>query len=280
VSKHIPVIPAALLLGFVAFAGGCSKRPDSIVVTTTMLQEAARDVLGGLKEPEVVLLLPPGSCPGQFDLSPRSLPALRSARAVIRHDYQGVLEQKMEQIGAKGIAVVSIPTPASLLVPGNYAALARRVAEILCEKFPGQRDKIQGSLAKIQERAQALGLKVRERAARWKGVPVIASFNQKEFCEYLGLDVVGVIQRPEEVSPREFEELLGQKAAAVIANLQEGVQAAESLAKRKGVPVVVLSNFPDTEGYGTGYEGLMEANLKRLEQVLGKTQPDEATNEK
>lgn len=269
-SKHVPVILAALLLGLVAFAGGCSKRPDSIVVTTTMLQEAAREVLGGLKEPEVVLLLPPGSCPGHFDLSPRSLPALRSARAVIQHDYQGVLEQKMEQIGAKGIAVVSIATPASLLVPDNYAALARGVAGILCEKFPGQRDKIQGSLAKIQGRAQALGLKVRERAARWKGVPVIASFNQKEFCEYLGLEVVGIVRRPEEVSPREFEELLGQKAAAVIANLQEGVQAAESLAKRKGIPLVVFSNFPDAEGYGKGYEGLMEANLAKLGEALGK----------
>ena len=78
------------------------------------------------------------------------------------------------------------------------------------------------------------------------------------------------MRRPEEVSPREFEELLGQKAAAVIANLQEGTQAAESLAKRKGIPLVVFSNFPDTEGYGTGYDGLMEANLGRLEQALGK----------
>jgi zinc transport system substrate-binding protein len=258
-------------LGVLSLSLGCSeKQPVSIVVTTSMLQEAAREVLGDLQEPRVVLLLPPGSCPGHFDLSPRSLPDLRSARVVIRHDYQSMLEEKMERIGAKGARVLSIAAPDSFLIPENYALLARGIAVALWKEFPDHQDVIRANLARVEDRAREWDLTMRERAARRKGMKVIATAMQKQYCAYLGLDVVATVKRPEDVSPREFEDLLKQEAVAVVGNLQEGTQAAESLAKRKGIPVAILSNFPDAEGYGKGYEGLMQANLERLEEAVGR----------
>jgi ABC-type Fe3+-hydroxamate transport system substrate-binding protein len=99
---------------------------------------------------------------------------------------------------------------------------------------------------------------------------VIASFHQRAFAEWLGLKIIGEMRRPEDVSPRELERLMALKPEAIVANLQEGTQAAESLGQRLGVPVIVFSNFPNAEGYGRGYEGLLASNLDRLDRTWAK----------
>ena len=49
----------------------------------------------------------------------------------------------------------------------------------------------------------------------------MASKMQEDFCEYLGLKVVGTVARPEDVTPQEYRKLLRLKARFVIGNLQE-----------------------------------------------------------
>ena len=72
----------------------------------------------------------------------------------------------------------------------------------------------------------------------------MASKMQEDFCEYLGLKVVGTVARPEDVTPQESRKLLRLKARLVSGNLQEGDQAAKSLADKMGVPAVIFRIFP------------------------------------
>lgn len=95
--RAVPVI--VILLYAIFFS--CSENGKSIVVTTSMLESAASEVLPVSQRIDIVRLLSPSSCPGHFDLSPRIVPTLHSAVMVVRHDYQDVLEQKMESIGVK-----------------------------------------------------------------------------------------------------------------------------------------------------------------------------------
>jgi zinc transport system substrate-binding protein len=239
----------------------------SIVVTTSMIEEAVHELGDAADGVEMVRLLPPGSCPGHFDLSPRAVPSLREADAIVRHGFQGVLESKLHDAGVEGAAVVVADVAGSLLVPDNYLGLVRRVAEILGELVPEQSDALADAVASVGDRLDELEGEIRARPAPWHGGRVIASFQQAGFSRWLGLEVVAEIGRPEDVTPRDLEQLLQYRPDLVVGNLQEGVESAAAVAERLRVPLVVFSNFPDADGYGDGYDQLLQKNLDRLDEA-------------
>lgn len=251
----------------IGFARPCPAAADSItlVVTTSILEQAVRELGSAAEGIEVVRLIPPGSCPGHFDLSPRSLPALRAATVIVRHEFQGILEEKLLAMGVADATVVVADAGGSLLIPEHYGRLVRRVGEIVADLLPERRERIDDAVTGVDARLSTLQDQCRRRSRPWRGAPVIAAFQQAEFTRWLGLDVEAVIGRPEDTSPRDLEALLGESPDLVVANLQEGLEAAETVADRLAVPLVVFSNFPGAEGYGLGYDDLVKSNLDRLD---------------
>lgn len=254
-----------LLLGSVSI--GFAADPPSVVVTTSMLEQAVHELGDAAAGVEVVRLIPPGSCPGHFDLSPRTVPSLRSADAIVRHRYQGFLESQIVDLGVEDATVVVADVEGSLLVPINYAGLVREVADILAELLPGRGQHLTHGADEASLRLADLEGEIRDRPAPWRGAPVIASFQHAGFSRWLGLDVVAEIGRPEDVTPRDLESLMQHRPAVVIGNLQEGLQSAATLAKRMSVPLAVFSNFPGAAGYGDGYDELLRSNLERLDEA-------------
>ncbi|MFP4381279.1 MAG: metal ABC transporter substrate-binding protein [Candidatus Sumerlaeia bacterium] len=257
-----------LLLPAVLFAD--KDNATSIITGSSMLEKAIDDLFDGIDNaPEVTTLIPPGSCPGHFDLSPRVLPALKKATLVLRHDYQAVLEDKIRRIGGKDIPIMTVDTPASLLIPDNYLKLKKDVLPILEKKYPEEAQTLKQNLKHQTEDTEALVKDLQDAAKNLKGLQVIASFHQKAFAEWLGCEVVDTIRRPEDMSARDLQRLVQQDGiVAIIANLQEGTQAAESLGEKMDKPVIVFSNFADAPGYGESYEDLLRENLKRLKKAI------------
>ena len=258
------ILSLIILVLFLITISSFSGNKESIVVSTSMLESAALELIPASQEIDIIRLLPPTSCPGHFDLSPRVIPVLRSAVMVVRHDYQDVLEYKMDCIGAKNIPTLKISTTGSPLIPDNYYTLVVQIASLLSREFPESGEEITNAQERVKSQTGALTETMKTRAAAWKGIPIIAAVNLKEFCEWLGFDIVGVIKRPENTSPRDLEQLMGVKAEMVVANLQEGMQGAVSLSEKLDIPVAVLSNFPGADGYGTSYYQLADENLNRL----------------
>jgi zinc transport system substrate-binding protein len=236
------------------------------VVTTSLLESAVRDAAGPAASLRIVRLLPPDSCPGHFDLSPRILPELRAAAAVVRHDYQGVLDEKIRQMGAGEIVPIPVKISGSLLIPAHYAEVVRQVSAALRGRLRGLPSEIRG----VEERLKHLEEDLRGRPRPWEGRPALASHNQRLFAEWLGLKVTGILKRPDDVTPADLERLMSCEAEIVVANLQEGAQAALALAERRKIPAAVFSNFPASQGYGRTYEELLRENLRRLETAWAK----------
>jgi hypothetical protein len=186
--------------------------------------------------------------------------------AVVRHDYQGVLDEKIRQMGAGEVVPFAVKTPGSLLIPDNYLEVVRQVASALRGKLPG----FPKEMLAVEERLKRLAREFRERPRPWDGRPAIASHNQKLFAEWLGLKVTGILKRPDDVTPADLERLMACEAEVVVANLQEGAQAALSLAERRKIPSAVFSNFPGAEGYGKTYDDLLRENIRRLEAAWAK----------
>ncbi|MBA7560928.1 hypothetical protein ES708_02562 [subsurface metagenome] len=240
---------------------------NTIVVTTSMLEHAVRNVLPASETVKLVRMIPPGSCPGHFDLSPQIVPVLREAIIIIRHDYQGSLGDKITHLGINDVRTLTLSTPGSLVIPSHYAELTEKIAAILKREFPDRSDDLSLAVTQIRTSSLSSGKKILHRAEPWKNISVIASYQQKDFCEWLGFKVEGVINRAENMTPRDIIKLLSSNAEIVIGNLQEGAEAALSLGEKKSIPVAVLSNFPDAAGYGSGYDQLLEENVNRIEQA-------------
>ncbi len=239
----------------------------TVLVTTSLLEAAARELLPPDDPVAVVSLVSPGTCPGHFDLSPRLVPELRAALVVARHDFQVRLDDQLRRVGVEEASLVVVRSRGSLLIPGHYLDLVRQLERELSRRLPERQTDLAAHLSRVEARVARLEAEVRARPAPWAGAPVIASSHQAELCSWLGLVVVAELGRAEDTTPRELEELLARGPSLVVGNLQEGPQAALVLGERLGRPVAVFSNFPNAPGYGLTYDDLLRANLDRLDRA-------------
>jgi len=254
----------ALALGAAAAALAVSTTRGTVVVTTSMLEAAARELLPADAPLELVSLAPPGTCPGHFDLSPRMVPLLQRADVLVRHDFQAGLDERLEGLGLDGLRVVPAAAEGSLLIPASYLRLVDQIESALAAELPDRASEMAAAREATAARLAGLEAEARATAAPWRGRRVLAGAQQVGFCRWLGLEVIGRFDRPEQMSPRELESLLALSPEAVVGNLQSDADTARSLGARLGVGVAVLSNFPGAEGYGTTYDDLVRADLARL----------------
>ncbi|MFW6414579.1 MAG: metal ABC transporter substrate-binding protein [Verrucomicrobiota bacterium] len=251
---------------------GDSREQLSVVVTTTMLEVAVQDAFATAKsgELETRLLIPPGGCPGHFDLSPSFLPLLRNADLIIVHEFQDDLRKKITSLIGSDNRIITVSDRESLLIPENYLALVNEVQRKiggLGNDFSSADDMLSASSKGIEREMQKLQQEAAELRDKCEGTGVIASALQAPFCRWLGFDIRGTMKRTENMTPKDLRQLLEVDAELVVANLQSGSQAGKTLSGRKGVPLVILSNFPKASGYGSDYPTLFRQNLKKLEEA-------------
>jgi len=249
---------------------GISADFVSVVVTTSLLEQAVYDVSEHDPGIRVNRLIPPGACPGHFDLSPDMLPVLKSAHVLILHDFQKGLENKIRKRFGSGLRTLIIESPGSHLIPGNYLRILRKVSDALPDIESVKRGRIEARLSRLEERCQTISKHMRETAVSWKNFPVIVSVQQAHFAQWLGFRVTGILRSPEHMSPPELTALIQSQAQMILCNLQGGIHAAENLGIRMNIPVAVISNFPDAGGFGNGYESLVDHNLKRIAEAVAR----------
>lgn len=260
------------LLIIALLSAGCAepvRDPRPVVATTTSYLECAiRDVAGDRFR--VARLLPPGSCPGYFDVSPAMLDSLAGAQLLLRFEFQSALDDKLRHFQNKGLSVGSVSSPEGLCLPATYTEVCRQVASELAAIDPENAAKYEEQVARIERRMNALLSDARSKIESHglSGAKVLASAHQDHFCRAIGLDVVAVFTGREAAGFREFEESIrageGAGIQFVVANLQEGVQFPRPLAQRMKAQVVVFSNFPSMEGEEATFDALIDANLTAL----------------
>jgi len=257
---------ACLMPALTAAGGEASQR---VVVTTSMLGSAVKE-LDADHGIQVVELIPPGSCPGHFDLTPALLRQAREAELFIYHDFQDGLAKKLG-VDGDDPRVLRVGAAGGLTLPANYRRLVEAVAARLRKQAaPAAQSRLDESLAAANRRIEALGREMDAAARTWKDRPVAVSAMQREFVERLGMRAVGELRRPGQLSPRDWQRLLAAGPEIIVGNLQSDAPAAAALGRRGGRPVAVLSNFPGAEGFGEDYASLLRANLARLEEAWNK----------
>jgi len=256
------------------FPGGCrcdsDGPPAEIAVSNSYLYAVVRDLCG--EDTAILSLVPPGMCPGHFDIKPSEVRRLFQTRLLLTFDFQRGIGQVLPTDG-RGPTLSTVAAPQGLCVPATYLSILNETAAILSAEFPDRGSFFKQRQEEITVRIAALEAECIDAMAALKApqAPVLASQHQAAFAEWLGLDVVSTF------SGRDTETAANINAALhetdqrplrwIIANQQEGTRLAEALADRIGAPVAVFSNFPDTfsgSASAPAFDSLVRGNLRRL----------------
>lgn len=247
-----------------------------IMTGSSLITNIIQDVAGN--KLETGTLIPPGVCPGLYDVKPSDIEALANSKALFIHDYQANFQNIKEAIEATEDPIsdyyrvtVAINVTGNWMVPQVQAEAVDKIAQDLgwidLENAAYYRER-------AAERVKAIlakGEKVRNRLqeAGVEGVKVICADMQAGFVEWAGFDVVATFGRPEDLSPAQMDELITQAneagVALVIDNLQSSATTLGAALKQdiEAIPVTI-SNFPGgLENTGT-WEKAIDKNVDLL----------------
>jgi len=252
-------------------------QPSADIMTgSSFITNIIQDVADGKVEPRT--FIPPGVCPGHYDVKPSDIEALANSKAFFIHNYQQNYENVTGLIEAAAnpdLITTVINITGNWMTPPVQVEAVDKIAQALGEINQENAAYYEGKAA---ERAQAIlakGEEVKDRLqeAEVEQVKVICTEMQAGFVKWAGFHVVATFGRPEDLSPTQMEELIveAQEAwvALVIDNLQSGATATSAaMAQDIGAIQVTISNFPggfeDTETW----EKAIDKNVDLLLEAL------------
>jgi ABC-type Zn uptake system ZnuABC Zn-binding protein ZnuA len=224
------------------------------------------DITGG--GIEVFCLVPPGMCPGHFDMSPEQVRRLLHSRVLFRFDFQAGLDDKLRRTNTP---IVSVQTQPGMCIPETYLMTCRQVLAGLSAHGIIEQADAQANLARLETDLAQMARQIRNQInhAGLSGAAVITSCHQAEFARWLGLDVAATFKSVDAMTPADIQTCLEagrtKKASMVIANLQEGTDLPARMAEQLDCRLVVFSNFPaSADPADRPFIHLLESNVDQL----------------
>ncbi len=242
-------LAAALLSLLVLFAAQApalaaqeSEKPI-VVASTTVLGSVIEDLAGD--DCTVVVLVPPGMCPGHYDVKPSDVYAVQSAKAVFYHGFEGWMQSLAESAGKTDV-LYKVSGPWNTLdgAKSYYTKVAQYLGEALGKDYSAVAEEKMKEIDEVADellsQAQQLGVsEVSVACMQW----------QKSFVSWLGFNIAVEYGPPETLSTQDVASITASAKESgvtlVIDNLQSGVDFGAQLAEEVGAVHVVLTNFPD-----------------------------------
>ena len=272
--KFIKILSLSLVLN-IAITGCKDKKNNGanpeIAVANSYLLSIAKDICGS--QTEVISLVPPGMCPGHFDISPRQVEKLSQCKTLLLFDFQSQLGDALARISQHGLKIHDIECPEGLCLPQTYLTIARSVADALTQDNPDKRAEYEQGLEMMEKRLDNLDNEIHTKIEQLglRNTDVISSVHQAEFAGWLGLDVVATFSGNDTETPAGINQCLMQandrSVKLVIANKQEGIELATALAERLNAKMIVFSNFPagdDNTADRPLFDSLLLENVSQL----------------
>jgi zinc transport system substrate-binding protein len=277
--KILMSILATLLLAALLLPLSCTSSPVAsadIMAGSSLIANIIQDVADGKLEART--LVPPGMCPGHYDVKPSDIETLTNSKALIIHNWQqdkANIKGLIEAADNPGLIIKVIDVPDAPMVPEVQAEAVDKIAQALCDIDPENsayyqqraEERIQVSLIKGEE------VKNRLQEAKVSEVEVICSDMQAGFVKWAGFDVMATYGRPEDLSVAEMERLVNQAkqagVALVIDTLQSGGTAtSETMAQDIGATQVTISNFPGGFKGTETWEKTIDKNVDLIFEAL------------
>jgi zinc transport system substrate-binding protein len=269
--ETLVIVLVAILVTFL-MRGHNAQPSTDIMAGSSLITNIIQDVADGKLETRT--LIPPGVCPGHYDVKPSDIEALANSTALFIHDYQQYFQNIKGAIEAAenpDLIITILNVTGNWMVPAVQAEAVGKIAQALGEIDPENAAYYEG---KATERAQAILTKGEEventlQEAGVEGVKVICAEMQAGFVSWAGFDVVATYGRPEDLSPAQMEDLVTKAkeagVALVIDNLQSGSTTLGAAMEQdiEAIPVTI-SNFPGGLENTETWEKAIDKNVDLL----------------
>jgi zinc transport system substrate-binding protein len=247
-----------------------------IMAGSSLIANIIQDVAGDKMETRT--LIPPGVCPGHYDVEVSDIEALANSKALFIHDYQQYFQNvngAVEAAENPDLTVTVLNVTGNWMVPAVQAEAVDKIAQALGEIDPEDATYYEGKAAEREQAILAEGDNVRNSLldARVEGVKVICAEMQVGFVKWAGFDVVATFGRPEDLSPADVTQLITEAkqagVALIIDNLQSGSATLGAAMEPdiEAIPVTI-SNFPGGFENTETWEKAIDKNVDLLLEAL------------
>jgi len=247
-----------------------------IMAGSSLIANIIQDIAGDKMETRT--LIPPGTCPGHYDVKPSDIKALANSKALFIHNFQQNYENVTGAIEAAenpDLIIMVINITGNWMTPPVQAEAVGKIAQALGEIDSENAVYYAGNAT---ERAQAILAKGEEvedilSDAGVEQVKVICAEMQAGFVSWAGFDIVATFGRPEELSPTDLNQLVTEAkqsgVALVIDNLQSGTATLGAAIEQdvEAIPVTI-SNFPGGLENTETWEKAIDKNVDLLLEAL------------
>ena len=250
--KFVPAILAVVILTSIFTLLSCTQESVDVMAGSSLIGNIIEDVAGG--ELETRTIIPPGVCPGHYDMKPSDIEALANSKALFIHDYQQYFQNingAVEAADNPDLIIRVLNVTGNWMVPQVQAEAVAEIAEALGEIDP---ENVAYYYEKAVERLQAVLTKGEEvedtlSDAGLGNVAVICAEMQAGFISWAGFNIAATFGRPEDLTPAQIADLIDTAqetgAALIIDNLQSGsTTLGESMGEGIEAIPVTISNFP------------------------------------
>jgi zinc transport system substrate-binding protein len=228
-------------------------QPSADIMTgSSLITDIIQDIADGKVETHT--LIPPGVCPGHYDVKPSDVETLVNSEVLIIHNWQQNMKSitgLVEAADNPDLVIKVIDVPDMPMVPQIQAETTDKIAQALGEIDPENSAYYQEKAAERTQAILAKGEEVKDKlqAANVSGIKVLCVEYQAGFAEWAGFDVVATFGRPEDLSPADVAQLVTEaeqaNVALIIDNLQSGSTTLGASIEQdvEAIPVTI-SNFP------------------------------------
>jgi zinc transport system substrate-binding protein len=265
------VVLVVIVAAFLVHAHSAPTSVD-IVAGSSLISNIIQDITDG--KVETSTLIPPGVCPGLYDVKPSDIEALANSTALFIHDYQQSFQNIKGAIEAAenaDLIVTVINVTGNWMVPAVQAEAVGKVAQALGEIDPENAVYYAGNATEREQAILAYGDEVKGRLqnAGVDGVKVICADMQEGFVKWAGFDVVATYSQAENSSVADVNQLVNEAkeagVALVIDNLQSGAATTgEAMAQDIEAIPVTISNFPGGLENTETWEKAIDKNVDLL----------------
>jgi zinc transport system substrate-binding protein len=196
-----------------------------IMAGSSLIANIIEDVADGKLETET--LIPPGTCPGHYDVKPGEIEALANSKALFVHDYQQNFQNVVGAIEAANnpdLIITVLNVTGNWMVPSVQAEAVGKIAQALGDIDPENGAYYQGNATEREQAILAYGDQVKGRLqdAGVEGVKVICAEMQAGFISWAGFDIVASFGRPEDLTPAQVADLIDEAQEAGVALIIHG----------------------------------------------------------
>jgi zinc transport system substrate-binding protein len=244
----------------------------NITAGSSLISNIIQDVAGDKVETRT--LIPPGVCPGHYDVKTSDIEALANSTALFIHDYQQYFQNingAIEAAENHNLTIMAINVTGNWMVPQVQAEAVGKIAQALSEIDPENAAYYQQRAADREQAILAYGDAVKSRLqdAGVEGVKVICAEMQAGFISWAGFNITATFGRPEDLSPAQIADLIDKAqesdAALVIDNLQSGsTTLGTAIGQDTEAIPVTISNFPGGLENTETWEKAIDKNVDLL----------------